>query len=78
MKQENKETTLKKPIFLLALQLIALSHIFNLLSTTEQFTESNTYELAFSLVFIMISSLVTFKLLDTLKAQEAYKKNITS
>lgn len=74
MQQEIKEHTFKKPIFLLILQLIAVFHIFHTFSTTEQFTENITLALTFSLVFIMVSSLVTLKLLDNLRTQERYKE----
>ena len=73
-----QKTTLSKPIFLLLLQGFALYTIFHILSTTEHFTELDTMQLAFSLAFIMIASLFTFKMLDDLREQELHKQNLSS
>lgn len=73
-----QETTILKPIFLLLLQGIALFNIFHILSTKEYFTEVDTMQLAFSLFFIMVSSLFTFNMLDKLREEEINKKSAIS
>ncbi|MCH9812646.1 MAG: hypothetical protein K0U47_01745 [Epsilonproteobacteria bacterium] len=74
MAQTPKNNSLLKPIFLLLLQLVALMGIFDVLSTNEQITETHHTQLLVSLLFIMISSVYTFKTLKNLKKEELNKE----
>jgi len=73
MKLKKEKTTLIKPIFLLLHQSIALFIIFDLLSTTQPLSETDSNYLSISLAYIMITSIFTFRMLDKLKKEEEKK-----
>ncbi len=70
MKHQTKNISLAQPIFLLFLQSICIYVIYHLLSTRVYFSDLDRGMLAFSLAFIMISSLVIMILLGRIREQE--------
>lgn len=69
MQKHRKKQSLLKPVALLLLQLVALMSIFKVLSSNETVTEQHHTQLLVSLIFIIVSSLYTFKTLHRLKAE---------
>jgi len=74
MKHQTKNISLTKAIFLLFLQGICLYIIFYLLSTRVYFSDLDRGALAFSLAFVMISSLVIMTMLGRLREIEKEKR----
>jgi hypothetical protein len=73
MKEQEKQTTLFKPLYLLILQAIALFYIYISLSTTENFDELNIARLTLALAFILVSSFLTFNMLHSINKEENEK-----